>query len=115
MTRIALDCIHIGMVAATPIVDAEGNLIAAAGADLTSEHVRQLRAVGASTVDVAMVDVFFEPSGEQEPPPPHAVAQRLAAHHVARLFQGSDTRNPLIHELKRLCIARRARQLLEAL
>ena len=108
MAIIPIDHLEAGMNLKTDVCDRSGRLLLPAGTELSDKHLKVFRTWG-----VAEADITIDGDDGCESPPatttgdPEVIAAAQEA--VERLFIHNDPQHPLIHELIRICVARKVR------
>lgn len=106
MREIALDQLQEGMRVVCDIHDRHGNVTVHAGEALTEQTIRGLRASGVSEVEIDERLVFPRLTIDKSFPPE---VLELAENEIADVFHLADVEHPMLMELRRLCMLRRAR------
>jgi hypothetical protein len=112
MPKVKIDALREGMVSAADVKNLDDMLLLPAGVELTERHINILRTWGVVEVAVEAAGVQEEPQDPLEQLSPE-VAARLQAE-VRRLFWEFDEANPVLNEVARLVLRRKARQALPA-
>lgn len=104
MSTLAVEFLEPGMVLARDVRGSNGMVLLGAGAELTERHIGIFRAWGIAEVEVkgAAQDAF-----NTEILTRLEVAQRQQIEQeLDRLFQHNDPHDPVIEELRRICLRR---------
>lgn len=106
MAVITIDSLAPGMILAVAVTDRSGRRLLAAGAEITQKHVRMLRTWG-----VLEVDVEGRNDDGREVVAGEISAEELkrAAEQLETLWRNVDLDMPMMKELFRLCVIRKAR------
>lgn len=108
MQRVTLDQLREGMFLVRDVRDRRGRVSARAGEAVTAQTIFNLRARGVQEVGIDERSVFPRMTPRDSFPSP---VLDLAEDEMIDLFHLADSEHPMLQELRRLCILRRARQL----
>ncbi|HTP13092.1 MAG TPA: hypothetical protein VMM37_05660 [Bacteroidota bacterium] len=108
MARIPIEHIRDGMVLEEPVRDVCQRLILQRGSTLSTDTVKMLKMWGVPEVQVVSDDECAEAASDAGTIDPAIVAQ--GEEEVNALFRYTATRNPLVLELKKLAVLRKARK-----
>ncbi|MDD2709145.1 MAG: hypothetical protein PHV34_14255 [Verrucomicrobiae bacterium] len=108
MGNINLDDVQPGMVLAGDVKNINGQLLMPSGIKLAERHITMLKAWGTTEVDVAGVSREEVAAKTVEQLDPAMVAKIEVE--MGEIFKHTDRTHPLMNELFRLCVLRKAQK-----
>lgn len=109
MGKINLSDLQAGMTVASDVTNINGQLLLPTGLKLTERHLSMLEAWGITEVDVQGVTREEVATKSVEQLDPQVLAE--VEKELAEVFRHTDRTHPLISELFRLCVIRKAQRL----
>jgi hypothetical protein len=106
MAKITLDRLREGMIVATDIRDVNGRVLVSAGEVLTQQRLFNMRACGVQEVEVKVDSLPADDTAVNAAF--SASTLERASSDVAEIFRFANTEEPMMQELQRLCVLRRA-------
>lgn len=104
MGSLAIEFVEPGMVLSRDVRGNNGLVILGAGAEITERHIQIFKSWGVAEVDVKGADqdavntqFLLKLDGEK---------RKAIEREMDRLFQHNDATDPVIEELRRICLAR---------
>lgn len=108
MAIIPIDRLEAGMKLKSNVCDRSGRLLMPADAELTDKQLKIFRTWGITEADIVLGPDDTEAnlsSDETSEVDPLVLAE--AENAIAMLFRHNDPQHPMIHELMKVCVARR--------
>ena len=107
MAILSIDNLEAGMVLKSAVCDRSGRLLLPAGVELAAKHLKIFLTWGVSEADIEGDEIIADDLGASGDTGNDPLALAEAQHVIEQLFIHNDPQHPLIHELKRICVARR--------
>lgn len=107
MAVLPLDILQVGMTLKAAVCDRSGRMLLPAGIELEEKHLKIFRTWGVSEADIEGDSEDAETTDDILSLTGDPVVIAAAQNEVERLFMHNDPQHLMIHELMRICVARR--------